>query len=123
MTPDAALSIRGDRVQLQQVLLNLILNAVIPCRTRRANDRTLTLRSRRMGDKDIQISVTDTGHGIPTGDEEAIFESYYTTKPEGLGLGLSLSRSIVTAHGGHLWAESHGANGATFHCTFPECSS
>jgi two-component system, LuxR family, sensor kinase FixL len=117
---EGALSICGDRVQLQQVLINLILNAIDSMSQPMNNDRTLTLRSRRIGDDVIQISVADTGHGIPPGDEEAIFESYYTTKPEGLGLGLSLSRSILTAHGGHLRAESHGSNGTTFHCTIPE---
>jgi PAS domain S-box-containing protein len=115
-----ALSIHGDRVQLQQVLLNLILNAVDAMSQPTNNDRTLTVGSRRVVDCGIQISVTDTGHGIPLGGEEAIFEQYYTTKPEGLGLGLSLSRSILAAHGGHLRAQSHGSNGATFHCTIPE---
>jgi two-component system, LuxR family, sensor kinase FixL len=114
------LSIRGDRVQLQQVLLNLILNAVDSMSQPTTNGRTLTLRSRRMGGNLIRISVADTGHGIPPGDEETIFESYYTTKPGGLGLGLSLSRSILIAHGGHLQAENHGSSGATFHCTIPE---
>ena len=114
------LSIRGDRVQLQQVLLNLILNAVDSMSQPMKDDRTLTLRSRRMDDV-IQISVADTGHGIPPGYEETIFESYYTTKPGGLGLGLSLSRSILLAHGGHLRAENQGSGGAIFYCTFPEC--
>ena len=111
--------ISGDPVQLQQVLLNLILNAVESMSKPTNNERTLTLRSCRMGDNDIQLSVADTGPGIAPGDEEAIFESYYTTKPEGLGLGLSLSRSIVTAHGGHLRADCHATSGATFHCTIP----
>jgi two-component system, LuxR family, sensor kinase FixL len=115
-----ALSIHGDRVQLQQVLLNLILNAVDAMSQSINDNRTLTVGSRRVADCGIQISVTDTGHGIPPGGEEAIFEPYYTTKPEGLGLGLSLSRSILAAHGGHLRAQSHGSNGATFHCTIPE---
>jgi two-component system sensor kinase FixL len=114
------LSIRGDRVQLQQVLLNLILNAVDSMTQSTKNDRTLTLWSRRMGGNAIQISVADTGRGIPPGDEETIFASYYTTKPGGLGLGLSLSRSILMAHGGQLRAESQGSSGATFHCTIPE---
>ena len=114
------LPIRGDRVQLQQVLINLILNAVDSMSQPGDNDRALTLRSHRAGADVIQISVADTGHGIPPGDEETIFESYYTTKPGGLGLGLSLSRSILTAHGGHLRAENQGSNGATFHCTIPE---
>jgi two-component system, LuxR family, sensor kinase FixL len=119
LTADA-LSIRGDRVQLQQVLLNLILNAVDSVSQPLKNDRRLTLRSGRMADNVIQISVADTGHGIAPGEEEKIFESYYTTKPGGLGLGLSLSRSILTAHGGHLRAENQGSGGATFHCTIPE---
>ncbi len=114
------LSIRGDRVQLQQVLINLILNAVDSMSQPAEDDSALTLRSRRMAGNVIQISVADTGHGIPPGDEEAIFESYYTTKPGGLGLGLSLSRSILIAHGGHLRAENQGSSGATFHCTIPE---
>jgi two-component system, LuxR family, sensor kinase FixL len=119
LTADA-LWIHGDRVQLQQVLLNLILNAVDAMSQTINNDRTLALRSSRVAEDVIQMSVADTGHGIPPGDEDAIFEPYYTTKSEGLGLGLSLSRSILTAHGGHLRAESHGSNGATFHCTIPE---
>jgi two-component system, LuxR family, sensor kinase FixL len=83
------------------------------------NDPTLTLRSGRMGDS-VQISVVDTGHGIPAGVEETIFESYYTTKPQGLGLGLSLSRSILIAHGGRLWAENLATGGAAFYCIMPE---
>jgi C4-dicarboxylate-specific signal transduction histidine kinase len=112
-------SIRGDRVQLQQVLINLIINAQEAMSQATKNDRTLTLRSGRMGDSVIQISVADTGNGIPPGGEEAVFESYYTTKPQGLGLGLSLSRSILIAHGGRLWAEHGASDGATFHCTIP----
>jgi C4-dicarboxylate-specific signal transduction histidine kinase len=114
------LLIRGDRVQLQQVLLNLILNALDSMSQPMINDHTLTLRSSRIGGNLIQISVADTGHGVAPGDEETIFESYYTTKPGGLGLGLSLSRSILIAHGGHLRAENQGSGGATFHCTIPE---
>jgi two-component system, LuxR family, sensor kinase FixL len=112
-------SIRGDRVQLQQVLINLILNAVDAMSQPAKNDPTLTLRSGRMGDS-VQISVVDTGHGIPAGVEETIFESYYTTKSQGLGLGLSLSRSILIAHGGRLWAENQATGGAAFYCTMPE---
>lgn len=114
------LPIHGDRVQLQQVLINLILNAVDSMSRRTKNDRTLTLRSHRMGGDIIQVSVADSGHGIPPGDEEKIFESYYTTKHGGLGLGLSLSRSILIAHGGQLRAENQGSGGATFQCTIPE---
>jgi C4-dicarboxylate-specific signal transduction histidine kinase len=114
------LPILGDRVQLQQVLLNLILNAVDAMSQSTNNDRTLTLASRRLTGYVIQISVADTGHGIPPGSEEAIFQPYYTTKPKGLGLGLSLSQSILAAHGGQLRVESRGSKGAIFHCTIPE---
>jgi two-component system, LuxR family, sensor kinase FixL len=117
--PAAALFIRSDRVQLQQVLINLILNAVDSMAQAANTDRTLTLSACRM-DGAIQISVADTGHGIAPGDEEKIFESYYTTKPEGLGLGLSLSRSILVAHGGQLRAENQVLSGATFYCSIPE---
>jgi two-component system, LuxR family, sensor kinase FixL len=112
-------SIRGDRVQLQQVLVNLILNAGDAMMQAAQNARTLTLRSNRVEDNVIQISVADTGSGIPPGGEEKIFEPYHTTKPQALGLGLSLSRSIVFAHGGRLWAENQSGGGAAFHLTIP----
>jgi signal transduction histidine kinase len=111
--------IRGDRVQLQQVLINLILNASDAMAHPMKNDCLLTLRSSRGDGGVIQISVSDTGTGIPPGGEEKIFEPYHTTKPHGLGLGLSLSRSIVLAHGGRLWAENQSLGGATFHFTIP----
>jgi two-component system, LuxR family, sensor kinase FixL len=115
------LTIRGDPVQLQQVLINLILNALDSMSQPSQQERTLALESRRLPGGVIQLSLSDTGQGIAPGDEETIFESYYTTKPGGLGLGLSLSRSILIAHGGHLRAESHNPHGATFHCSLPEC--
>jgi len=114
-------SIRGDRVQLQQVLINLILNAVDAMMERARNARTLTLRSSRIEGGQVRISVADSGSGIAPGSEEMIFEPYHTTKPLGLGLGLSLSRSIVLAHGGRLWAENQTAGGAAFHFTLSEC--
>jgi two-component system sensor kinase FixL len=112
-------SIRGDRVQLQQVLINLILNARDVMTQSAENARTLTLRSTRVEGPFIQISVEDTGTGIPPGEEERIFQPYHTTKLQGLGLGLSLSRSIVLAHGGRLWGENQAQGGAAFHFTVP----
>jgi signal transduction histidine kinase len=112
-------SIRGDRVQLQQVLLNLIFNARDAMARTAENARTLTLRSSRLEDGVIQIAVADTGIGIAPGDEERIFQPYHTTKPQGLGLGLSLSRSIVLAHGGRLWGENQPLGGAVFCFTVP----
>jgi two-component system, LuxR family, sensor kinase FixL len=113
-------SIVGDRVQLQQVLINLVLNASDAMSRQAENARTLTLSSTRVEDSAVKISVTDTGSGIPPGDEEKVFEPYHTTKAHGLGLGLSLSRSIIRAHGGRLWTESSAGAGATFHFTIPE---
>jgi two-component system, LuxR family, sensor kinase FixL len=113
------LLIHGDRVQLQQVLINLILNA-LDSMSHTKSEQKLTVRSRRAAGDLVQISVADTGIGIPAGRVETIFRPYYTTKPRGLGLGLSLSRSILVAHRGSLWAENNASGGATFHCSIPE---
>ena len=118
----------GDRIQLQQVLLNLILNA---CDAMSANPparRHLTLATAHR-DGAVRISVSDTGCGLPP-DAERMFEPFYTTKTHGLGLGLSICRSIVTAHKGRLWAEARSAadvpdaaptasGGATLHLELP----
>lgn len=117
---DALPPVRGDRVQLQQVLINLVLNAGDAMAQTAAGARTLTLRSGRGAGGGIQISVSDTGSGLPPGGEEKIFEPYHTTKAEGLGLGLSLSRSILLAHGGRLWAENQPGGGAVFYFTLAE---
>jgi len=113
-------SIRGDRLHLQQVLINLILNAADAMSQPANNARTLTLRSSQVDGNGVRISVADTGGGIPPGTEEKIFEPYHTTKPQGVGLGLSLSRSIASDHGGRLWAENQIWGGATFHFMLPE---
>jgi two-component system, LuxR family, sensor kinase FixL len=113
-------SIRGDSVQLQQVLINLILNAVDAMSGKAQDARILTVGFRRLKDNSVRFSVADTGTGIAPGDEEKIFEPYHTTKPRGLGLGLSLSRSIVLAHGGRMWAENRPDGGAVFRFSIPE---
>jgi signal transduction histidine kinase len=106
-------------VQLEQVLLNLILNAGDAMSQAAPGTRTLTLSSRLVEDSVVEISVEDTGLGIPPGAEEQIFEPYHTTKPLGLGLGLSLSRSIALAHGGRLWGKNKPNDGAIFSFTIP----
>jgi signal transduction histidine kinase len=111
--------IRGDRVQLEQVLINLILNAGDAMSQAARGARALTLGSCLVEDNIVEISVEDTGTGIPPGSEEQIFEPYHSTKPHGLGLGLSLSRAIVLAHGGRLWVENKASGGAIFCFTVP----
>lgn len=111
-------SVRGDRVQLQQVLINLILNAS-HAMTQTDKARRLTLRAGPAENEILLVSVADTGGGVAPGTEEKIFEPYHTTKRNGLGLGLSLSRSIVEAHGGRLWMENKG-EGAVFQFTLPQ---
>jgi two-component system, LuxR family, sensor kinase FixL len=111
--------IRGDRIQLQQVLINLILNAIDAMSHQADNSRAITLRTEGAEQSFVQISVSDTGAGVQSGTEEEIFQPYFTTKPNGLGLGLSLSRTILRAHGGRLWSENRSFGGATFHLTVP----
>ena len=115
--------IRGDRVQLMQVLINLVRNAADSMEGCAEDARILTLRvALRVALRESEalcVSVADSGKGIRPGDEEAIFLPYHTTKEEGLGLGLSLSRSIITAHGGSIRAENQAGGGAVFSFTLP----
>jgi PAS domain S-box-containing protein len=108
--------IAADRVQLQQVLMNLMLNGI---EAMKETGGVLTVRTRRREDGQVLISVSDTGVGLPAGRAEEIFNAFFTTKPQGSGMGLAISRSIVESHGGRLWATSHDGRGATFHFTLP----
>jgi two-component system sensor kinase FixL len=112
--------VRGDRIQLQQVLINLVLNAIDAMSQQAESSRSITMRTVAAEQNFIQISVADTGTGVQPGAEEQIFQPYYSTKPNGLGLGLSLSRTILLAHGGRLWSENGGFGGAIFYLTIPE---
>jgi signal transduction histidine kinase len=111
--------VRGDLVQLEQVLLNLITNACDEMAANAPDDRRLTIATGPGKSDSVRISVSDSGPGVDPGRLEALFEPFFTTKPAGLGLGLSLSRSIVTAHGGRLWAENQPGGGATFFVELP----
>jgi two-component system, LuxR family, sensor kinase FixL len=113
--------VRGDRVQLQQVLLNLITNAFDSIEGSSSKDRTVTVTARGENRK-IVIEVRDTGCGIANEMFETLFEPFKTSKNEGLGIGLSISRSIVEQHGGRLWAENNPTGGATFHVSLPAYS-
>ena len=104
----------GDRVQLQQVLLNLLLNAMDAVNGSATDShRVATVRVQAAGTQ-VEVAVSDTGHGIPADKLAHIFEPFYSSKPNGLGMGLTISRSILAAHGGRLWAENNEAGGATF---------
>lgn len=110
--------IHGDRVQLQQVLINLALNA-FDAMNNHPGRRELTVRSCRAADGGVEINVEDAGPGIPADKLETIFTPFFTSKPGGLGMGLPICRSIITAHGGRIWAENNSGGGATFHVTLP----
>jgi len=108
----------GDPVYLQQVLLNLVTNAVDAMRGITGRERVLTVRS-RSDPAGVMVEVKDTGVGLATADLDRLFESFYTTKSEGFGMGLSISHSIITAHGGRLWAVPRRRHGAVFRFTMP----
>jgi len=111
--------VHGDRVQLQQVLLNLILNAMDALRSEGDRHRTVAVTARREGPETLEISVADTGCGIPAAQIDRVFDPFFTTKTTGIGMGLSISRSIVESHGGRLWAENNAGPGAKFVFTLP----
>jgi len=110
--------ITGDRVQLQQVLLNLILNSVDAMKDV-AGTRELFICSRQTEDTQLMVSVTDTGVGLPRQQADQIFDAFFTTKTHGTGMGLRISRSIVESHGGRLWAGDNSPRGACFYLTLP----
>jgi C4-dicarboxylate-specific signal transduction histidine kinase len=111
--------IEGDRVQLQQVLLNLILNAVEAVEMVQEGPRELSISAVKTQANLFLVSVRDTGPGISAENMERVFEAFYTTKSNGIGMGLSICRSIIDAHGGRLRAEANEPRGAIFQFTLP----
>ena len=107
----------GDRVQLQQVVLNLIMNAVEAMNAIADRPRYLIMRTEDSGEDQVHVIVTDSGLGLDPQKAERIFDAFYTTKPGGLGMGLSISRSIVESHGGRLSAAPNDGHGAVFKFT------
>jgi C4-dicarboxylate-specific signal transduction histidine kinase len=113
-----SLRIMADRVQLQQVLMNLMRNSIDAiCEKNESGD--LTIRSERNSDGQVLISVSDTGVGLPNDRADKIFDAFFTTKAQGSGMGLSISRSIVESHGGRLWGTANADQGATFQLILP----
>jgi signal transduction histidine kinase len=116
---ETALIVEGDRVQLQQVALNLILNAIEAMSSVTTGARDLLISTEQSKPDAVLVAVRDSGPGIDRKDLERVFETFYTTKSSGVGMGLSISRSIVAAHGGRLWAEVNAPRGAVFRLTLP----
>jgi signal transduction histidine kinase len=107
-------AVTGDRVQLQQVILNLLLNAAEAMVEIEDRSRQLLVRTELEAPDRVRLSVRDTGAGIESHNAERLFEAFYTTKSGGMGIGLSVSRSIIESHCGRLWAEPNAGPGATF---------
>ncbi|MHA1529556.1 MAG: sensor histidine kinase [Alphaproteobacteria bacterium] len=116
---DTVLPVNADPIQLQQVVLNLAHNGIEAMRDTEAGARRLAIRTRAHPNGTIEVVIRDHGHGISAESAQRLFDPFYTTKPQGLGLGLSISRSIVESHGGRLWATPGRENGAAFHFTLP----
>ena len=117
--PDRLPRVLGDRVHIQQVLLNLVLNGLDAVNGAGGENRCVSLTARLNGMQTIEIAVGDTGHGIPVEKLQQVFDPFFTTKSDGMGMGLPISRTIIEAHGGRLWAENKNAGGAVFRFTLP----
>jgi signal transduction histidine kinase len=115
-------NVEGDRAQLQQVVLNLVRNAIDAMSGINGRARVLTASS-RAADGHVSVAIADTGVGVDSASKERLFDALYTTKGDGLGLGLSICRKIIAVHGGRLWVEENTSLGATFTFTLPLCQS
>jgi signal transduction histidine kinase len=109
----------GDRVQLQQVLINLVINGIQAMADIGGDLRELSIESRRDTDGHVVVAVKDSGPGIDPANADRVFEAFFTTKSNGMGMGLSICRSIIEAHGGQLWVSSNAGRGATFQFSLP----
>jgi PAS domain S-box-containing protein len=116
---DPAGNLIGDRVQIQQVLLNLVMNARDAMADVAPHDRQLTIRTNLAGNGSVHLSVADCGTGMAPDKLEHVFEPFYTTKSHGMGLGRTVCRTIIMAHGGSLWATNNPERGASFHFMLP----
>jgi signal transduction histidine kinase len=116
--------VRGDRVQLQQVVINLLMNGIQAMDGVADRPRSLAIEAiRSVGDGDagdrVVVTVRDTGPGVAMENLDRLFEAFFSTKPDGMGMGLSICRSIVEAHGGRIWASNRDGAGACFHVSLP----
>jgi signal transduction histidine kinase len=109
----------ADRIQLQQVILNLLMNAIESMASVDDRPRELVVCSRGQEGDQVVVTVQDAGVGIDPSKADQLFSAFFTTKPGGMGMGLSISRSIIEAHGGKFWATRNAGHGATFHFALP----
>jgi signal transduction histidine kinase len=109
----------SDRVQLQQLTINLVMNGIEAMQSVTDPPRELVIRSRQDETQQVLVSVTDCGAGICAENADRMFDAFFTTKSRGMGMGLSICRSIIEAHGGRLWATANVSRGATFRFTLP----
>jgi signal transduction histidine kinase len=118
LSPDLP-AVDGDDVQLQQVLLNLLVNGCDAMAEVEAIERRLLVCTELIDSREVSVSVADQGNGIANEKMERVFEPFFTTKTQGMGLGLAVCRTIISAHGGKLWAANNAGRGATFRFTLP----
>jgi signal transduction histidine kinase len=116
---NVALSVRADPIHLQQVILNLAMNGMDAIQNSTSGARKLTFQTVLTSDNEVEVSVADSGTGVPKDKLTKIFDTFYTTKGQGTGLGLSIARTIVETYGGRIWAENLPAGGAVFRFTVP----
>ena len=109
----------ADRVQLQQVIINLVMNGIESMASVDGRPRELVICSRGHEGDQVLVTVQDAGIGIDPNKVDQLFSAFFTTKPGGMGMGLSISRSIIETHGGRLWATANAGHGATFHFALP----
>jgi len=119
LAPDSP-TVLGDSIQLQQVILNLVMNGIEAMTSVDDQPRILTVQSQTENGEQIRVAVLDSGIGLSEEVKGRLFEPFFTTRTSGMGMGLSISRSIIEAHGGRLWAESNGSSGSTFQFTLPK---
>jgi C4-dicarboxylate-specific signal transduction histidine kinase len=111
--------VRGDRIQLQQVIINLAINGVQAMATVTDRARVLTIQTEQHKSDQVLVAVQDVGVGVEPDELDRLFSAFYTTKPDGMGIGLSICRSIIDAHGGRVWASRNIGSGTTFQFTVP----